>query len=180
VRIAKIAFFCAGSIVALTVCATAQSSVTVTIPSEPLKQALDDYIRQSGVQLIYNVDDVAGVTSRAVQAGASEAALSQILDGTGLVASRDTSGAIIVTRATAGGSDSMVAESVVVTGSRIRNASEPSTPVISLVTEQLLATTPGGIPEALDKMPIFMAASGRRGSQWKGSSPTDRSLPSGP
>ncbi|HWU56864.1 MAG TPA: TonB-dependent receptor, partial [Rhizomicrobium sp.] len=42
---------------------------------------------------------------------------------------------------------------------RIRNASEPSTPVISLPAEQLLATTPGGIPEALDKMPIFAAGS---------------------
>ena len=52
-----------------------------------------------------------------------------------------------------------IAESVVVTGSRIRNASEPSTPVVSLPADQLLATTAEGIPEALNKMPLFAAGS---------------------
>jgi hypothetical protein len=52
-----------------------------------------------------------------------------------------------------------VAETVTVTGSRIRNADEPSTPVTTLLAEQLTATTPGGIPEALNKMPIFTQGS---------------------
>ena len=112
------------------------------------------------MQLIYNVDDIAGVTSRAVRGVPAETALAGMLEGTGLAASRDPSGAVIVTRVAQ--SERLyptVTETIVVTGSRIRNANEPSTPVISLPVAQLLATTPDGVPEALDKMPIFAAGS---------------------
>lgn len=147
------------SLFALSVAALAQGA-TVSIPAENLKDALDAYIRQSGVQLIYNADDVSGATSRDVHGLAPEVALTRMLEGTGLAANRDRSGAVIIARtAQAAPPVLLPAETVVVTGSRIRNASEPSTPVISLGADQLLATTPGGVPEALDKMPIFMAGS---------------------
>ena len=158
-RTPKSLLFGAVSIFALTAAAMAQGRA-VTIPAEDLKSALDLYIRQSGVQLIYNADDVAGVTSREVRSVPAEAALARMLEGTGLAASRDPTGAVIITRvAETPPLYYPIAETVVVTGSRIRNASEPSTPVVSLPAEKLLATTPDGIPEALNKMPIFAAGS---------------------
>jgi outer membrane receptor protein involved in Fe transport len=158
-RTPKSLLFGAVSMFALTAAAVAQGA-PVTIPAEDLKRALDLYIRQSGIQLIYNADDVAGVTSREVRGVPAEAALARMLENTGLAASRDPSGAVIIARVDrAEPLFDPVAETVVVTGSRIRNASEPSTPVISLPAEQLLATTPDGIPEALNKMPIFAAGS---------------------
>src|SRR5579862_2715001 len=147
-RTPKSLFFGAASIFALTAAALAQGpqgaqGAPVTIPAENLKSALDAYIRQSGVQLIYNVDDIAGVTSRAVHGVPAETALAGMLEGTGLAASRDPSGAVIVTRiAQSERLYPTVTETIVVTGSRIRNANEPSTPVISLPVAQLLATTP--------------------------------------
>ena len=58
----------------LCVFCTAASAQNITIPAENLKKALDDYIRQSGIQLIYNVDDVAGVTSREIRGVPARAA----------------------------------------------------------------------------------------------------------
>ena len=80
---------------------TAASAQGITIPAENLKKALDDYIKQSGVQLIYNVDDVAGVTSRGVRGVSTAQALDRLLSGTGMVANRDKSGAVIISRAAA-------------------------------------------------------------------------------
>ncbi|MCU1386498.1 MAG: hypothetical protein JWL71_5195, partial [Acidobacteria bacterium] len=139
----------------------ARAAALVTIPAQNLRVALDDYIKQSGVQLIYNVDDVAGLTGNAVQGVPADAALGQLLAGTGLVASRDTSGAVVISRPAERRAEiePPIAEAVVVTGSRIRGSADLSTPVITLVTEQLLSTTPGGIPEALDKLPVFVAGS---------------------
>lgn len=161
-RTPKSLFFGAVSLVALMAQANAQTQgKAVTVPAEQLGAALDAYIRQSGVQLIYNADDVRDVTSHAVTGAPAADALSQMLDGTGLAASRDPSGAVIIARIAPllPWPEPPIAESVVVTGSRIRSANEPSTPVISLSSDQLLATTPGGIPEALNKMPIFTAGS---------------------
>jgi outer membrane receptor protein involved in Fe transport len=131
----------------------------VNIPAKDLRTALDDYIRQSGVQLIYNIDDVAGITSSEVHAASGDAALARLLAGTGLVADRDKSGAIVIGRAHAAAIDIPVAETVVVTGSRIRSPNTLPTPVTTVTSDELLATTPASIPEALDKLPIFMAAS---------------------
>lgn len=148
----------AASLLALSGAAMAQGQVS--IPVEDLKQALDDYIRQSGVQLIYNSDDVAGLSSKAVEGAPAADALPQMLGGTGLYASRDPSGAVVVLRQPrAAEVEPPIAESVVVTGSRIRSGNDPSTPVIAMSADQLLSNTPGGIPEALDKLPIFMAGS---------------------
>ena len=149
--------FFGASIVALTAATAFAQAPRVTIPAEDLGAALDAYIHQSGAQLIYNADDVRGVTSHAVGDASGADALTQILEGTGFTANRDASGAVIIARITAqtGFVEPPIAESVVVTGSRIRSANEPSTPVLSLAVDQLLATTPGGVPEALNKMPIF-------------------------
>jgi iron complex outermembrane receptor protein len=149
--------FGAAALLAWSVAAAA--APMVNIPAEGLRAALDDYIRQSGVQLIYNADDVSGLTAKATHCPADEA-LAFLLDGTGLVANRDPSGAVVISRPAERRVEAEPAlETVVVTGSRIRGGTELSAPVIRVATETLLSITPGGIPEALDKLPIFMAAS---------------------
>ena len=150
-----IAWVCAAGLLALAPDASARPGDPVTISARPLRQALDDYIRQSGIQLIYDADDTGGIVSTAVYGLPPEAALSRLLEGTGLAASRDPSGAVVIARAAAPARAIPVGETVVVTGSRIRMVDESPTPVVRLVSDQLAATTPGGIPEALNKMPVF-------------------------
>src|SRR5215831_15727842 len=92
-RTAKIALLGAASLSALAGAALAEG--LITIPAKSLAAALDDYIHQSGVQLIYNADDVAGLSNRPVRGATADEALGQMLAGTGLTVTRDGSGAIV-------------------------------------------------------------------------------------
>ena len=114
--------------------AGAFAAPNITIPAQDLKAALDEYIRQSGVQLIYNVDDVTGVTSRDVRDASPGAALNRMLQGTGISANRDKSGAVIISRRAERGSALAAAEppaleSVTVTGTRILDSEQFPPPV---------------------------------------------------
>ena len=60
--------------------------VAEAIESQPLDQALDSWARQTGLQVIYGADLIAGRQSRGARAGASpREALEQIIEGSGLV-----------------------------------------------------------------------------------------------
>ncbi|QSI31929.1 TonB-dependent receptor [Variovorax sp. RKNM96] len=62
-----------------------------------LKTALDAYIAQGGVQLLYKVDDVKGVSTRGVKGALSpQEALAQLLEGTSLRTRRGDDGAIVI------------------------------------------------------------------------------------
>jgi iron complex outermembrane receptor protein len=150
---------------ALSLCAfcTAASAQGINIPAENLKKALDDYIRQSGIQLIYNADDVAGVTSRGVHGVSTAQALDRMLSGTGMVANRDKSGAVIISRAAVRHAaevapDTQPSESVVVTGTRILDDTQFSPPVTTVTVRELMRLTPSSVPDGLNKMPIFAPA----------------------
>jgi iron complex outermembrane receptor protein len=68
------------------------------IPAGDLKTALDIYIRQSGTQLIYRVDDVRGKKTRGVHGVLdSEAALNQLLSESGFKVVRDVQGGMVIT-----------------------------------------------------------------------------------
>ncbi|MGF6347649.1 TonB-dependent receptor domain-containing protein [Variovorax sp. W2I14] len=68
-----------------------------------LKTALDAYIAQGGVQLLYKVDDVKGVATRGVKGALSpQDALARLLEGTSLQTRRGEDGAVVIyTAATA-------------------------------------------------------------------------------
>ncbi|MDB5741662.1 MAG: TonB-dependent receptor, partial [Alphaproteobacteria bacterium] len=74
----------------------AEPQEAVSIPAENLKRALDDYIRQTGIELIYNTDDVRAGVSHEVRGLAAEKALMEMLVNTGMSAIRDSTGAIII------------------------------------------------------------------------------------
>lgn len=67
------------------------------VPEGDLKAALDAYARQSGLQLIYRIEDVRGVATRGVRGALpADAALERILAGTGFTVARDAGGAIAI------------------------------------------------------------------------------------
>jgi hypothetical protein len=62
-----------------------------------LKPALDTFIAQSGVQLIYKVEDVKELSTRGVKGSiAPEAALDRLLEGTRLRIRRGQDGAMVL------------------------------------------------------------------------------------
>jgi outer membrane receptor protein involved in Fe transport len=166
-RRAKAILFGSASFLAISGAAAAAQGRDINIPGEDLRLALDTYIRQAGVQLVYTVNDVRGQRSNPVQGSYQPSdALDEMLRGTILVANRDPSGAVIVSRRReqvpdpepAGGPSP--SESIVVTGSRIiSDAANSPTPLTVVSTEQLQATTPSNIPDALNKLPVFSNSS---------------------
>ncbi len=157
------------SVAALTGAAFAQAR-NIDIPAEDLKSALDAYISQSGVELVYKADDVNGLKSQAVRGSFTpEQALARLLQGTNVAAQRGTSGAFVVVRQAQSSAIDPFAETpvstetVVVTGSRvIQDAANSPTPLTVMRTAQLLATTPSNLSDALNKLPIFQSSATQR------------------
>ncbi|MEJ7935493.1 TonB-dependent receptor [Sphingobium sp. AN558] len=80
-----------GSLLAYAAPAFAQG---YTIPRGDLEQALKQLARQSGLQMVYRPDQFTGTVTRGTSGNASpEAALIELLKGTGFEAKRDPSGA---------------------------------------------------------------------------------------
>jgi len=64
---------------------SAPSTLTIDIPAQPLAQALTEFAHQTGLQLVYVSGVVGNQRSHAVSAGlGGDAALAQLLQGTGL------------------------------------------------------------------------------------------------
>src|SRR5450759_3367180 len=62
-----------------------------------LKSALDAYIAQAGVQLLYRVDDIRGLSTKGIKGNLPpEEALAKLLEGTPIKVRRDASGAIVI------------------------------------------------------------------------------------
>jgi len=139
---------------------------TVTIPAQNLKSALEAYIRQTGIQLIYNVDDINGVTSHDVRGASAANALNRMLEGTGISANRDRSGAVIISRQigrqaarrSEPAAEPLAQESVVVTGTRILDSEQFPPPVTAIPARELSQLTPSSLPDGLNKLPIFAPA----------------------
>ncbi|MDE1147166.1 MAG: TonB-dependent receptor [Azospirillaceae bacterium] len=82
------------------------TETAINIPAGDLRTALESYIRQTGSQLIYRADDVAGLSTQGAQGHLSaQQALDSILANTGLTVHRDPSGAVVVSRKSASSAD---------------------------------------------------------------------------
>lgn len=67
------------------------------VKSGELRPALDAYIAQSGVQLIYKMEDVKDLSTRGIKGKiAADAALDRLLDGTRLRVRRGQDGAMVL------------------------------------------------------------------------------------
>lgn len=73
----------------------------IDIPSGDLKSALDSYASQFGMQVLYNVDDVKGLSTSGAHGELSDdQALTSLLKDTGLSERRDTANAVVIFRGT--------------------------------------------------------------------------------
>lgn len=153
------------SLAALAGGAIAQSR-NIDIPAADLRRALNAYISQSGVELVYKADDVNGLKSQLVRGSFTpEEALARLLQGTNLTAQRGTSGAFVLVRSADGAVDTPLppTEIVVVTGSRvIQDTANSPTPLVVMSTARLLTNTPSNLADALNKLPIFQSSATRR------------------
>lgn len=108
-----------------------------------LKSALDAYIAQAGVQLLYKVDDLKGLSTKGLKGNLPpEQALARLLEGTRLKVRRDESGAIVIYTAPPDEpkprAEMSTLDSVVVTASRRREpVREVPLKVDVLLTEAL-------------------------------------------
>ena len=143
------------------------------IPAGDLDRALDAYMKQSGVALMYLPATLKGVKSHGVEGNVSaESALSHILSGTGFTSHRASTGAIGIFREEQSeartdfiGSNSLVlaqaaaprasVETVTVTSSKLGGADVQSIPIsiTALSQEQLTATQTAGGPDLVKQVP---------------------------
>lgn len=107
------------------------------IAAQPLGNALRDYTAASGRQILYSADLVEGKRSKAVQGRmSSDAALTRLLAGTGLIA-EPVDGTLVVrprmeAAALRGSNEDAAGEAIIVTGSRIRGAGPVGSPVLTV------------------------------------------------
>ena len=93
-----------GTCIAVTATPAMAQSRNFNIPAGSLKAALGAYVRQSGRQLIFRGDEMAGVRSNGARGAMSaEAALRAILAGSGFTVKVDASGASAIVRASSTG-----------------------------------------------------------------------------
>jgi outer membrane receptor protein involved in Fe transport len=136
------------------------------IAAGPLKEALGDYVRQSGRQVISRGDEVGNTRTRGVRGAMSaDAALARLLRGTGFSARTDTSGAVAIVRdrraapvRPAVPDEGKRTEDLVVTGSRVaRNTFNSPTPVNVVGEERMQALAIPNVGDALNQIPSFRA-----------------------
>ena len=103
----------------------ADPGASVTISAGPLLNALQEFERQTGVELLFDRDVVAGLRANPVKGRLpAEDALRQMLAGAPLQVRRSSSGALIIERAAApllAQQDAVVAE-ILITGRRTQNS----------------------------------------------------------
>ncbi len=137
------------------------------IPGGELKSALDAYVKQSGVTLMYSLEAVKGRRTGGARGDLSAPdALSKILSGTGFTEYRNATGAVGIVRdersalegsmelAQAAPSHAAV-ETVTVTSSKLGGADVQSVPIAitALSQEQLTATQTAGGPDLVKQVP---------------------------
>ena len=156
----------------------AEAGQGISIPAQQLKSALTDYIKQTGLQLIYNADEVLGPVSHEVRDMPADRALEELLRGTGMFAIRNATGALVIARIrrTEEQPAASPTESIMVTGSRILRDNDFSSPPVTTITaEQVLRMSSSNVPNALNKLPILAPAqtslSTASGANGKGSRP---------
>jgi iron complex outermembrane receptor protein len=159
-----------GSAAAFFVTAAAASAEPhdFNIPGGDLQQALEAYTRQSGVQIIYPVDQVRRAHTGGVHGVMeSETALAHILRGTDFVEQHDPSGAISVVNGGAAPRDADIApvrlaaasaaasvETVVVTSSKIKGDIQTvPIAITALSQEQLTSRQIAGGPDLVKEVP---------------------------
>lgn len=139
----------------------------IDIPAGNLVTALDSLARQTGVQFVYNADQLAGLHTRgAHDATSARQALDELLAGTGYSARPDGSGAIVIVKSPAPQAAPSVSrpapasspppktlQEVVVTGSRIpRSQIEGPAPVVTITAQDIKQRGFANVPDLMTSL----------------------------
>lgn len=160
------------AILALSGAAQAQSptpaQINFSIPAGSLATALNAYASQAGRQLMFTSDQVAGRRSGGLSGRmTAEAALNQLLAGSGLVAVQSSSGAWVLQRGSRDElAEAVVVDDVVVTGTLLRGPGD--TPPRSRSSDATISTGPAAPPLRTPSphCPRTMPAAARRQRPW--------------
>jgi outer membrane receptor protein involved in Fe transport len=156
---------------AMALASTARAG-SFNIPSGDLKSALDAYMKQSGIILMYSPDAVRGIRSNGIRGNLSnDEALNHILKGTGLSEYRTDAGEVGIVRgqssrdeqteiaplqlAQSTSAPHSAVETVTVTSSKLGGADVQSIPIAitALSQEQLTSTQTAGGPDLVKQVP---------------------------
>lgn len=160
--------------------------VAFNIPAGPLEPALQAFAAQSGRQILFAPELVAGLTTAGVRGSLTpEAAIAQLVAGAPLEIRRGgKNGFVLKARAVAAGGDATapfeatgegpaneVAE-LLVTGSLIRGARDGASPVVAFDREAIDRAGHGNLAEALAALPQNFGGGASPASQLLGSDRT--------
>ena len=153
--------------------AQAPAQTVFAIPAGPLGAALNAYARQAGRQLMFTSDQVAGRNTPGLNGRMSaDAALDQLLAGSGLVAVQSSSGAWVLQRAPRDElADASIIDDVHVTGTLLRGPGDTPSPVTVIRRDDFDRTGRATIAEALAALPQNYAGSGTPTAALVGSDP---------
>ncbi|MGB5938075.1 MAG: TonB-dependent receptor [Rhodanobacter sp.] len=173
-RATTLALLCSMSLAMAQASAT-DRKVRVDIPAQSLKSAIKAYSEQTGVEVVYYADAVAGLRSKPVAAGQSaDEALRLMLVGTGLEFERLEDGSVVLKRSTsvvkpgdearlkpaARDQGSEVAQpepvnlqTVVVTGSHLRGTHNSSSPVTVIDRAEIERSGHASVQEIVRALP---------------------------
>ncbi len=155
------------------VVAQAQSpAVQFRVPAGPLQTALPLFATQSGEQILYSTDLVAGRQSAGVSGALrTDQALTTLLQGTGLRARRTSPNTLVVydPDARADATDEAVEiEDVVVTGSLIRGVADGPSPVVTVTRDEMDRNGRATVAQLLASLPQNFGGTANEGALGNG------------
>ncbi|WP_313553215.1 TonB-dependent receptor, partial [Brevundimonas sp.] len=144
------------------------AAVQFRVPAGPLQTALPLFAAQSGEQILYSTDLIAGRQSPGVTGSLNtDRALTALLEGTGLRARRTSPNTLVVfdpsTRA-AVSDEATEIEDVIVTGSLIRGVADGPSPVVSVTRDQMDRQGRATVAQLLAALPQNFGGSANEGA----------------
>jgi iron complex outermembrane receptor protein len=145
----------------------AQDLRAFSVPAGPLGDALPTFATQSGLQILYTSEMVAGRTTSGLQGRHEpQAGLARLLTGSGLSWTQTRPGVLVLRResgVSAIGPATQL-EEVVVTGSLLKTSGELASPVLMLDRDELDRRGRGTVAEILTDLPQNYSGGGTPGA----------------
>ena len=170
--LAGVRAFLVGSVAVMPIsaAAAAQNAADLVLQPQPMADALRQVARVTHSNVMFTPEAVAGIQApgvigrmdavQAVNELTRGSNLEVVADGWGGLIVRSPTHAVTQAPADPGGGAAENVEQVTVTGSRvISSIAQSPTPLTVVSVEQLQATTPTNIPDALNKLPVFQGSS---------------------
>nr|WP_313635049.1 TonB-dependent receptor [Brevundimonas diminuta] len=149
------------------------AQINFSIPAGPLGAALNAYASQAGRQLMFTSGQVAGRRTPGLSGRmTADAALDQLLAGSGLIAVQSSSGAWVLQHSPKDQlTEAVVVDDVVVTGTLLRGPGDTPSPVTVIRRDDLDRTGRATVADALAALPQNYAGSGTPTTALVGSDP---------